>query len=227
MKRIWKICFLFFLIGWQTDFVLALENPKVIINEICWMGTEDSANNEWLELFNQTDKSLNLEGWFLKADDDVPKIKLSGVIPANSFYLLERTDDNTLPEISADQIYKGALENTGENLKLFDNSGNLIDEVICQDKWLVGDNQTKQTMERTKDGNWQTSQNPSGTPKAKNSLLTDLSKTTSEKLKTPELNSGVQKENKSPTTSAKIAALLTAFASAFVIVFLKKNLKAF
>ncbi|MDP2864212.1 MAG: lamin tail domain-containing protein [bacterium] len=147
----------------------ATNSLNVVINEIAWMGTTNSANDEWVELYNNTDNSINLDGWQLITQDGTPKITLSGIIPANGFYLLERTDDETVPGISADLIYKGALGNNGENLKLYDSSGNLIiDEVNCQDGWPAGDNDTKQTMERPTTG-WQTSENPGGTPKSKNS----------------------------------------------------------
>jgi hypothetical protein len=90
---------------------------------------------------------------------------------------LERTDDNTIPEITADQIYTGALGNSGEDFQIFNNSGKLIDSVaICEKGWCAGDNETKQTMERNNPNfsgsdpsNWKTSQEVGGTPKAQNS----------------------------------------------------------
>ena len=135
------------------------------------MGQEISYADEWIELYNNTDFSLALEGWVLKAIDEAPEINLTGIIPKNGFYLLERTDDNSVPEIPADLVYKGILNNNGENLELYDNSGNLIDSVDCADGWFAGDNQTKQTMERTSTGKWQNSQKPGGTPKAENSIV--------------------------------------------------------
>jgi len=147
---------------------------SVIINEITWMGTNVSYNDEWIELYNTAENDINLDGWILKAGDGSPEINLSGTIPAKGFYLLERTDDETIPGISADLIYTGALGNNGENLNLYNSSGNLIDEVICTDTWPAGDNSTKQTMERTISGNWQTSQNPGGTPKVENSKLEEV-----------------------------------------------------
>lgn len=142
---------------------------SVIINEIAWMGTKLSYNDEWIELYNNTEGPINLNAWILKADDGTPEINLSGTIPANGFYLLERTDDETVPGISANLIYKGALGNNGENLKLYNASGNLIDEVNCSDGWPAGNNETKQTMEKTDSGNWQDSESSGGSPKAENS----------------------------------------------------------
>jgi len=39
-----------------------------------------------------------------------------GFITAHGFYLLERTDDTTVSDIGADQIYTGGLNNNGETL---------------------------------------------------------------------------------------------------------------
>lgn len=143
---------------------------NIIINEIAWMGTNISYNDEWIELYNNRETTINLDGWILKADDGAPEINLSGTIPGKEFFLLERTDDETVPGISADLIYKGALGNDGENLKLFDNSNNIADQIICLDAWPAGDNVSKQTMERISSG-WQTSQNAGGTPKKENQEL--------------------------------------------------------
>ena len=162
--------------------VLGANPLDVAINEIAWMGTEASYNDEWIELYNNTDFLINLGGWVLKAGDGSPEINLTGIISAKSFYLLERTDDYSVPGISADQIYTGALGNSGENLELYDSSGNLIDSVNCGSDWFAGDNSTKQTMERKNPQssgndsiNWATSQNTGGTPKAQNNVVDESS----------------------------------------------------
>ena len=132
---------------------LAADNQSVVINEIAWMGTTISANNEWIELRNLTSNEIVLDGWTLQAVDGSPQINLSGQITSNGYYLLERTDDNAVPSVSADMIYIGALGNNGENLVLKDNNGNVIDQVDAsaglpaQAGWPAGDNTTKQTME--------------------------------------------------------------------------------
>ena len=149
----------------------SVETPSVVINEIAWMGSVTSANDEWIELKNNTNEDINLEGWFLKTTDEKIKIYLTGKIPANGFYLLERTDENSVMNIKADIIYTGALSNSGQSLELYQNSSILIDHLGFSSKWPSGDNTTKQTMERIDNSNWQTSKNPGGTPGGENSII--------------------------------------------------------
>ena len=140
----------------------------VIINEIAWMGSTTSANDEWMELFNATQKDIDLSGWVLKSDDEKINIHLKGFIIAGGFYIMERTDDSTVPSVPADLIYTGALNNAGQSLKLYDALNNLVDQVNFLTKWPAGDNTTKQTMEKTSAA-WQSSSQANGTPKAENS----------------------------------------------------------
>ncbi len=174
-KFLYSAFFTLFLLLFSS-YCHAANSLEVVINEISWIGTEVSYNDEWIELYNNTDQAINLDGWMLKASDGTPNITLAGILSAKGLFILERTNDDTLPKILADQIYTGALGNAGEDLKLLDNSGNLIDQVNSSNGWFSGNNETKQTMERKNSqtsgndsNNWQTSQNPGGTPKAANS----------------------------------------------------------
>ncbi|MBN8210409.1 lamin tail domain-containing protein [Bacillus sp. NTK071] len=139
----------------------AASSGEVVINEIAWMGTTADYNDEWVELYNNTSSPVSLDGWNLASTDGTPSIPLTGTIPANGYYLLERTDDSTVSEVSANETYSGAMGNTGEVLELRDSGGALIDNV---DAWHSGDNDTKATMERidsngsgTDASNWNTS----------------------------------------------------------------------
>jgi hypothetical protein len=161
-----------------TPLAVKATESTVLINEIAWMGTQNSANDEWLELYNSTNAEIDLTGWRLEADDGSPKINLAGKISASGYFLLERTDDETVPQVTAGQIYSGSLGNTGEWLKLYDNGNNLIDEVNALDGWPGGDNDTKKTLERADLTAWQTSINAGGTPGAQNGLGDDTSTST-------------------------------------------------
>lgn len=120
----------------------------VQISEVAWMGTEESVNDEWIELYNDSSSSVSLEGWRLVAADGSPDITLVGDIQGQDFYILERTDDTSLPGITADYIYAGALNNNGETFYLYDKNGTVIDQIINSDGWVAGDSSTKETMQR-------------------------------------------------------------------------------
>lgn len=136
--------------GWK-----AIQSPsgtpglQVVLNEIAWMGTLASSNDEWIELYNPTGADINLAGWTLIAADGTPSITLSGTIPAGGYFLLERTDDNTVPGVAADMIYTGALGNAGEVLTLRDGTSTVQDSV---DAWYAGNAMTRQTMQRVNPG---------------------------------------------------------------------------
>ncbi len=138
--------------------------PQVAINEVAWFGTDSSATDEWIELYNNTAEPIDLTGWVLRSQSGPPEINLSGTIQMNSFYLLERTDDSTVSDIPADVIFTGALNNQCEVLELLNSSGELVDKTVCNDtRWPAGDDATLNTMERINPAvsgevltNWQT-----------------------------------------------------------------------
>lgn len=155
----------------------AAASNTAVINEVAWMGTTASYNDEWIELYNGSSSSLSLDGWVLEAQDGSPSIQLSGSVAADDYFLLERTSDSTISGVAADQIYTGSLGNSNEVLYLKDASGTVVDEV---DSWYAGDNTTKAAMERTditatgtSAASWGTStaayEGGYGTPKAPNS----------------------------------------------------------
>jgi hypothetical protein len=184
-----KACAIFILSFLFCPFFASATNMfDVVINEIAWMGTASSSNDEWMELKNNTGAPIDLSGWTLQTADEKIKISLTGAIPANEFYLLERTDDNTVPDITADQIYTGALSNNGQDLWLYDGNNNIIDEADFYAGWTAGDNATKQTIERIDNNNWQTSKDVGGTPKTQNGSGTT------------EVSNNEQKTNPTPNT---------------------------
>jgi hypothetical protein len=127
----------------------------VIINEIAWAGTSASANDEWIELFNPGSTSIDLSGWRLTDDDDID-VALIGNLAPGAYYLLERTDDRTVSDLPAQQIYTGGLSNDGDVLRLLDGTGGEIDVVnAIGDPWPAGDASGRRSMERLEQG-WET-----------------------------------------------------------------------
>ena len=174
-------------------------SSPVVINEIAWAGTSASPADEWIELYNKTGKQIALANWTLYAQDMVPYLNLSGSISANGYYLVERSDDNTVSDISADLItvFSGVgggsgLSNSGEVLILSRASTTIDQTPDCGANWSScggSNSNNKPTMERfdlnsadNLTSNWGTSNNliKNGkdanntnlvaTPKARNSI---------------------------------------------------------
>lgn len=130
-----------------------LTNPSaplsVVINEVAWAGTAASASDEWMELYNPGSVCIKLDGWKLTADSGQPNIILSGTISAGGYFLLERTDDSTVSDIKADQIYTGELNNLGDRLRLSNPDGVQIDTAnIDGGSWPAGSTANNRSMER-------------------------------------------------------------------------------
>ena len=124
--------------------IIQINNAPVVINEVAWAGTHSSSADEWIELYNNTNKDIDLTNWTLYAEDNTPNIPLSGTISANEYFLLERTDDNTVASTTVNLIYGNdgsswALNNSnGEHLILamFDGGATTtIDEISKVNKW--------------------------------------------------------------------------------------------
>lgn len=159
----------------ECDFSAPERSPtSVIVNEIAWMGAQNGPNSEWIELKNASGNAVSVGGWhLLDATGRLSITFAAQTIAPNGFYLAERTDDSSVPTVTADSIYVGALSNSGAWLKLFDSSCALVDEINAAAGWSAfgGDNQTKQTLERNaNDFGWHTGVAPGGTPKAENSV---------------------------------------------------------
>jgi len=123
----------------------------VYISEVAWMGSVDSANHEWIELHNNG-TSVNVNGWQL-TDGMNLSVDLSGIMPSNSYSVLERTSDASALG-SAFLVYTGALVNTGATLKLIKDDGSLVDQVSGGSDWesIGGDNVTKETAQYNSSG---------------------------------------------------------------------------
>jgi PKD domain len=116
------------------------------------MGDSTSANHEWIELHNDGSEAVTVDGWSIRDGMNL-EIVLSGVIGANDFAVLERTNEESAPG-AAFLIYTGALVNTGATLTLFDAGGVVMDQVSGGENWeqIGGDNSTKETAQYTSAG---------------------------------------------------------------------------
>lgn len=158
-----------------------------MINELAWAGTVASSSDEWIELQNLGSSPIDLDGWHLTDGGDI-NVALGGTIPPFSYFLLERTDESTIADVAANQIYTGSLANSGERLELLDPSGAIVDTANGDGGgWPAGDAGSRSSMERRGgadiSGNWGTftgfgavghdagGSSIAGTPRQLNSVL--------------------------------------------------------
>jgi len=151
---------------------------RVIINEVAWMGSTEHHANEWIELKNISSSEIDISGWWLIDQGEQRRGQVTIVFPQNTrisasgLFLLERTDDNSVPNVSADMTYRGILSNDEEGLRLLNSSCFIEDEVLAAPKWPAGEADSRKTMERKADlSGWQTSAVVNGTPKQRNSMM--------------------------------------------------------
>jgi hypothetical protein len=124
------------------------QQGSVLINEIAWSGTSASPSDEWIELYNPGEIPINIQDWTLSDGGDI-HLTLVGTLPAGGYILLERTDDATISNLPAHQVYTGNLNNEGESLWLRDANGSLIDSANPQGgAWPAGDPDLRSSMER-------------------------------------------------------------------------------
>ncbi|NIA01888.1 MAG: hypothetical protein GWP15_00735 [Nitrospirae bacterium] len=120
----------------------------VVINEIAWAGTDDSTGDEWIELYNSTNQSVDLTGWYIEDDGGASVYTIAaGSIPAYGYFLIE--DAEVATDVVADAVIPLSLANAGDSLALKDGGGIAIDTVNGSGgAWYAGTSTPKASMER-------------------------------------------------------------------------------
>lgn len=157
---------------------------EVVINELMWMGSTINSDDEWIELRNMTDSSIDISGWtitkFVTSEQTMLTIT-SGTIPANGYFLISKFDkDNPNSALNVDGHTDSlvGLRNSNMRIKLYSgaiNDGNLVDiaddasgtPLAGVDEGLPGPRKSMSRINTPSDGtiaaNWFTSENNSTT----------------------------------------------------------------
>jgi len=139
---------LFLLVFLLAPNALAVGSGSVVINEVAWAGSLDSANDEWIELYNPGPLPVDLTGWKITDDQGASVYALSGAISAGGYYLIEDSEAVVQPA-TADLIVNLSLSNTGDSLVMTDSTGQIVDAVNSTGgAWFAGDAVARASMER-------------------------------------------------------------------------------
>jgi len=154
---------------------IPLAQADVLFSEVAWMGTTVDSNDEWIEIYNFSSTPTDLTGWTL-SDGKSLNIVLSGVMPPHGVFVLERTDDMSVPSVTAAVIYTGALTNSGATLTFRDADGVVMGTpLVGGADWvnIGGDNASKYSAQVTRTGQWVTGHQTPGLPNVEADELPD------------------------------------------------------
>ncbi|MBN2131883.1 MAG: lamin tail domain-containing protein [Sedimentisphaerales bacterium] len=144
----------------------------VVINEIMYNPRE--ANPEWVELYNQMGTHVDLSGWSLAGAVDYT-FPEGTILPAGLYLVVASSvegDPQTMPAVPLGP-FDGKLSNGGEEIRLLNNSGRVMNRVRYSDRgdWPVapdGSGVTLAKIDPTRESetasNWTWSDRDNGTP---------------------------------------------------------------
>ena len=134
----------------------AEQEGVVVINELMWMGSSVSIADEWIELRNLVDSSIDLSGWTLEgagSGGDTLTIPDGMHLPARGYFLIANyssTASKTMLSVEPDWVISAlSLPNTKLQIILKDREGQVID--MADDGVgapAAGDSESKASMVR-------------------------------------------------------------------------------
>lgn len=113
--------------------------PVVVINEINYNSANDFDSEDWVELYNNTNGTIDLSGWVFMDENRAPSyaINQGTVLLPNSYLVLcldltlFQSRYPAVPNILGN--LNSGLGGGGESLFLYDNSGKLVDSLTYDD----------------------------------------------------------------------------------------------
>jgi len=151
----------------------------VAINE--FMSAPPSSSSEYIELYNHSDKSLDLKNWTLSDNRGTPDpiTQSQVIVPPDSFIVItpNNTIENSYPDINMVVMSDfPSLNNGGDQIILRDGSGALLDSLAYTSEW----SEDEVALERravdvaaTYQSNWGDAPNGFGTPGRQNEIAAD------------------------------------------------------
>lgn len=164
------------------------KDSLIVINEIMYNPPKLIPSEDWIELYNNTSKDMDLSGWEIKDDDDTHSFKIpSGTkIKSRDYFVICRDKQAFKTYYPNVKYFVGNLSfGLGETdmVRLYDKKGKLIDSVSYTDNYpwpekADGDSSSLElknpSLPNSNYTNWQASARVMGTPGEQNSTYTGV-----------------------------------------------------
>jgi hypothetical protein len=166
----------------------SLQSTNIVINEINYNSSSSFDTDDWIELYNNTDSTINIGGWMFKDSDDSNSFTFrEDTFIENRDYLVLTKDSTVFQSLftNTNNIVGNmdfGLSGSGELIRLFDSQANIIDSLTYGDKlpWATEADGNGATLELLHPGldnsiaiNWSASNNH-GSPGKINSVFTEV-----------------------------------------------------
>jgi hypothetical protein len=168
----------------------------ITFNEIMYRPGKDDPAGEWIELYNQMSINMDISNWRLTGGIDF-RFPTNTTFAANS-YLVVAADPQAFKSVNRTANVFGpftnSLSNGGENLRLRNNSGRLMDQIGYNDKepWPIGADGSGASLAKrgrfnasSPAANWRASAQPGGTPGFENFPVVQASAPITDELINP------------------------------------------
>ena len=159
-------------------------DSTAVFNEIMYNPTDSNEGGEWVELYNQMAVDMDISNWSLEGGIDFT-FREGTVVPGHGFVIVA-SDPVAFESLTgltdAEGPFLGQLANGGEELRLLNNSGRIMNRVDYRDSgdWPVGADGSGATLTKLNDranselsANWTASTQIGGTPAAANFSTSD------------------------------------------------------
>ena len=154
---------------------LTANEELIKISEIAWMGTIKKPEEQWLELFNPEDETIDMSKWLLYdlVNNTELKFNKSSKITSKNYFLIgrgEKVNGKTI-QLKMPNVFS----REGTYLRLLNENCEVVVEFDARGKWPAGNEFTRATLEFDNDfKSVHTSLIVGGTPKAKNTIISNF-----------------------------------------------------
>jgi P pilus assembly chaperone PapD len=168
--------------------VSAVDSGDVAINEI--MAAPPASSSEYVELYNHSDKSLNLQDWSISdsGQNRDPITNNQFIVPPDSFVVIaaDKSLESSFPDITIVQMSSfPSLNNGGDAITIRDENGTLLDSLTYTSNWgedeIALERRSIDVIASYK-ANWASAINGFGTPGRANTVSPDTVSPTLENL---------------------------------------------
>lgn len=156
------------------------ESGDVIINEFLKDPPTGSGLSEYIELRNTSSKYLNLRGWEVGDNSSLTEIADEDLVLLPDSFLVVTPNPDALTTTFGEGVYVDislpALNNTTDQIRLYDSTGNTIDSLEYTPDWGGVDvalERRSPNIASTFQANWGDSPNGVGTPGRRNDIEPD------------------------------------------------------